>query len=104
MDINEWNDLTRNILANAGDQSQLTALLTQATDGFSEQLTKAETATAEAETLKADNESLRKANMDFFLRLGEQKKQELGKESDGSSASGDRAETITFEDLFKEES
>lgn len=100
MDINEWNDLTRNIVANAGDQSQLTALLTQATDAFSEQLTKAETASGEAEKLKEDNEALRKANMDFFLRIGEQKKETHKQDNDKGSPSD--AESITFEDLFKE--
>lgn len=101
MDINEWNDLTRKIVASAGDQSVLTGLLTQATDAFSEQLTTAEQKKAEAEKLQQDNEALRKANMDFFLRIGEQAKESHTKQDTKERPSD--AEKITFADLFKEE-
>lgn len=97
MTIQEWNELSVKIASNGGDQAVLTTLLTQATDGFAEEAAKAENAIRDAEQLRKENEGLRKANMDLFLRIGEQVSQEKEKEPEKT-----KAETIKIEDLFKE--
>lgn len=98
MTAEEWNELTRDMVAAVGDQSVLTALATKATDEYVGMLATHENTSKENEALKAENEKLRKANLDLFLRVGEQAKPQTE-----TSATKSRGETITIDDLFKED-
>lgn len=97
MTLEEWNELTQKIVQNGGDLAVLTSLVTQATDAFSEHVKGETEAVMKVEQLTKENEGLRKANMDLFVRIGQQTADELNKETK------DEAEKITIADLFKED-
>lgn len=83
---------TAEILANLTDQAKVSTLLSELTEHNDEAVTEVTTAKQIAEKLTADNEKLRQANMNLFLKVGEQKpevKQDPAKDS-----------TPKFDDLF----
>lgn len=107
MTMDEWNELTRNIITNAGDPAQLTSMLNQATEAFSEEMTNRINNDEQLNKFKEENERLRSANLDLFLKLGDQAKDKVPNGGPGQPpkpSAEERAETITIEDLFKEES
>lgn len=93
--VEDWQKMTRDIVAASGDQAALTALVTQANDAMSEAMNDFASADNERNQLREENESLRKANMNFFLRLTEQN--ETSKQPEA------KPEEITIADLFKED-
>lgn len=100
--IENWNEATRNIIANASDQGQLTALMTQASEQVSGLFVSFQEADKERVQLKEENERLKAFNMDLFMRISEQNREKVN--PDGKKAeTKDRAETITTADLFKKE-
>lgn len=99
MDMTQWNEFTRNVIANAGDQATLTGILSQATVDYEELFASHAEKDKTEQKLTEENEGLRKANLDLFLRFSSQKEQ-TGTEGGGEPQKS-RAETITFEDLFK---
>lgn len=96
--VEAWQEMTRNIVGASGDQAALTALVTQADQAMSEAMNDFTEADEERSRLKEENESLRKANMQFFLQLTE--RQKAGSDTGTGNKSND-AETITIRDLFK---
>ena len=97
-----FQDLTRQIIGANGDQGAITALLTQAQDGFSGLFATHAKIDEEVKTLREENEKLKQYNLELFMQRGQnvieqQQKDQLPKE--GKS----RAETITVQDLFRKE-
>lgn len=106
MDMEQWNNLTQDIIKKASDQAELTTLMSQATSEFGELFAAHATAVKSEEDLKAQNDKLREANMNLFLQLSEQTKQRTDPDSGRKEQEKDdleRAKSITFDDLFKEE-
>lgn len=98
-DMTQWQEHATKIVAAQADQAALTALVVQAGENYGELFaTQTETA-KQNETLKAENEALRRANMDLFLRIGQDTAQRAQPGSTPQEKS--RAETITIADLFK---
>lgn len=97
MDMTQWNELTRNIIANAGDQAALTGILSEATVNYEELLVSHTDKDKVSTKLQEENEGLRKANLDLFLRFSESK----DKETKNDDSEKSRAESITIDDLFK---
>lgn len=98
IDVQEWQDLTRNIVSAMGDQATLTALVAKADEAMSAAMAEYADADKERTTLREDNEALRKANMEFFTRL-------TARETSSTTGTGEEektteAEKITFADLF----
>lgn len=95
----EWAETTRSIIASSGDQAELTAIVTKASESVSELFKSYKTSSEENEKLKEENEKLKRYNMDLFERVTAQVLPESTQEQSNKS----RAETITTKDLFKEE-
>jgi FtsZ-binding cell division protein ZapB len=89
----EFKAKTEEILANLTDQAKVSTLLTELTEHNDDAVTEVTTATQTAEKLTADNEKLRSANMNLFLKIGDQKPAEQPKPQD---------KTPSYEDLFDE--
>lgn len=102
MDMAKWNELTRNIISNAQDQAALTGILTQATSDYEELFAQNAENDKKATELIEENEGLRKANLDLFLRFSKDMEGKHSTESEKESTT-DRAETITIKDLFNKE-
>lgn len=104
MDMEQWNDLTRNIIGAGADQAVLTGILSTATQDYGELFADHASLKDRLEQIEKDNEALRQANMSLFMQVTESKKQEFGGSTENNKENKtSRAETITIEDLFKEE-
>ena len=102
MSMDEWNELTRKIVSQQEDQAQLSTLLTEATQTYSELLATHTKVSEDNNRLTQDNENLRKANMEVFQMMGERASERVP--SGGEPVKpDDRANTIKIDDLFKEE-
>lgn len=100
-ELEKWNELTRNIIANSTDQAQLTALVTQASDSVSELFVSYTETAKQNEELVEENEKLKKYNLDLFMRVSDDTMNRArGNESEKPSEN--RAETITIKKLFEE--
>lgn len=95
----EWAETTRSIIAAAGDQAELSAIVTEASDSVSELFKSYKETSSINERLQKENEKLKRYNMNLMERLTAQVWPETTKENDKKSI----AETITIKDLFKEE-
>lgn len=85
-------------LVNAnGDQATVTSVLADMQDTFNDNIGKLTALTQENESIKAENERLRNANMDLFLRIGTQK-EEIEK---GKPASVQESVTMTTADYME---
>jgi hypothetical protein len=81
-------------MQNLSDQAKVTEIFTELTTDYDTVHVETTTAKETATKLTADNESLRKVNMDMFLKVGANVKEaEQQKEEDT---------TPKFEDLFNE--
>lgn len=67
----DWHDLSTRIVAAVNDQATLTGLMSEAGDKVAELMAAYNVTQSDNEKLLKDNESLRKSNMDLFLRVGE---------------------------------
>lgn len=90
----EFNAKTQEILSNLTDQAKVSTVLSELIEDYNTVTAEMETARATAEKLTADNEKLRQANMNLFLKVGETKKEEETKQDEDNKP--------TFEDLFDE--
>lgn len=98
LDMEQWNELSAKILESK-EQADISELLVQATDSYSEMFATHAKAVEENKRLEDSNEKLRKVNMKYMLRIGD----DVASGSPHFERQKSRAETITFEDLFKEE-
>lgn len=90
----EFNAKTQEILSNLTDQAKVSTVLSELIEDYNTVTAETETARTTAEKLTADNEKLRQANMNLFLKVGETKKEEETKQDEDNKP--------TFEDLFDE--
>lgn len=91
----EFNAKTQEILGNLTDQAKVSTVLSELIEDYNAVIAEMETARTTAEKLTADNEKLRQANMNLFLKVGETKKEEETKQDEDNKP--------TFEDLFDED-
>lgn len=91
----EFKAKTTEILENLSDQAMVSTLLAELTDHNDEYTVDVTNATTTSEKLIEDNEKLRQANMNLFLKIGTEKtvKDETTVEEDT---------TLKYEDLFDE--
>lgn len=90
----EFKAKTEEILANLTDQAKVSTLLAELAEHNDESSVSLTTATTTATKLTADNEKLRQANLDLFLKVGTQKPAEDIKKPEDT--------TPQYEDLFDE--
>ena len=69
-----FSDFSERIIKAEGDQATVTALLADMQGTFTSAIAADMANTKAVETLTAENERLRKGNMDLFMRLGEQER------------------------------
>ena len=67
----EFNRFSEEILKAEGDQATLTSLLADMNGTITGAIAKDISQTEQVKTVTAENERLRKANMDLFLRVGQ---------------------------------
>lgn len=71
----DYEKFSSDIIKAEGDQATLTALLADMRGTFTDAIAKDIASTEKVTTVEAENDRLRKGNMDLFLRLGEQNRQ-----------------------------
>lgn len=67
-----WRKFSEDILAAGGDQATLTSVLADMGDTFITGVNTAEQTRSENESVRQENARLKDANMNLFLRVGEQ--------------------------------
>lgn len=90
----EFKAKTAEILNSLTDQAKVSTILAELTEHNDEIVVDVTNTTATAEKLTADNEKLRQANLDLFLKVG--------KETPEDKKNTETDETPKFEDLFDE--
>jgi hypothetical protein len=88
----EFTAKLKEIMENLGDQAQVSTICAELTEDYNNVAVETATAKTTAEKLTADNEKLRQANMNLFLKVGETKPPEAQKPPEDT--------TPKFEDLF----
>lgn len=73
MKLEDFQNITAEILQNHTDQAKVSLLLKQLSDDYPVVLSENEEAKKTAETLTQANETLRSANMELFLSMGGKK-------------------------------
>lgn len=101
MTVDEWKDLSQKIIESASDLPMLTSLLNQCNQGFADEVAARMAAEEARDKLTADNESLRDANMKFFLELSQRATERATGPEEVPKEKG--PEDIHIEDLFKED-
>jgi regulator of replication initiation timing len=91
----EFTAKVQEVLQNLTDQAKVSTILAELTEDYNSVAVETTTAKTTAEKLTADNEKLRQANMNLFLKVGENKKPD-----DTNKKPEDT--TPKFEDLFDE--
>jgi len=71
MKIEDFKQMTVDILENITDQAKISELLTTLVDDYTKIDNKINSLTTENVNFKTDNEKLRTANMNLFLKIGE---------------------------------
>lgn len=69
----EFKAKTAEIISNLSDQAKVSTLLAELTEHNDDAVVEITNATSTATKLTADNEKLRQANLDLFLKVGAQK-------------------------------
>jgi hypothetical protein len=69
----EFKAKTAEILSSLSDQSKVSTILTELVEDYDKEAIEKTTFKTSAEKLTADNEKLRQANMNLFLKVGEVK-------------------------------
>ena len=87
----EFNAKLSEILTSLTDQAKVSTILTELTEDYNNVAVETTNAKATATKLTEDNEKLRQANMNLFLKVGEVKPKEIIKDKDT---------TPSFEGLF----
>lgn len=98
----EHKELVQKIMANAGNQAELSMLLTQLSEDYEKVLTESETATTNVTNLTTDNENLRRVNMELFLKVGHTKQDNPADDKGGNPTDNGGIPELTFEKLFDE--
>lgn len=88
----EFKAKTAEILQNLNDQAKVSTILAELTTDYDGVTVDITTAKSTAEKLTADNEKLRQANLDLFLKVG------TTKPADDKKPDEDK--TPKYEDLF----
>ena len=68
--VEDFNKFSEDILKAEGDQATLTTLLADMSGTFTEAVAKDIAATERVEAVSAENERLKTANMELFIRVG----------------------------------
>lgn len=105
--VEGFNAFSEDILKAEGDQATLTTLLADMNGTITDAIAKDVAATKEVETVTAENDRLRKANMTLFLRVGEkvdteQNKSNGNKDGEENPLSVDNYMKNYFDSLDKE--
>lgn len=96
----DWCEKIKPAIENAGDPATVVSVLTDARDMYRDLYGEYTAMSETADNLRAENERLTNTNRELFLRIGQQSQEQIDREHvDGRS----RAETITVEELFKED-
>lgn len=69
MTLEEFKDTTEKILANLGDQGEVTKHLADLTQGFSDEVSARSDTDAKLQQANAENNKLKEDNMSLFLRV-----------------------------------
>lgn len=77
----DFNKFSQDIINAGGDQATLTTLLSDMQTTFTENIAKGVSDAADIKRLSDENERLRTANMELFLRVGEYQKTKTGEPS-----------------------
>ena len=72
----EFKQKTKEILSNHQDPSVVSTILAELVQDYDNTTAEKETALSQAQKLVHDNEKLRAANMDLFLKIGEPAKKD----------------------------
>lgn len=83
-----FQQFSQDVIAANGDQATLTSLLADMQGTFTDNIGIAAKQTKDLETLNAEADRLRKANMDLFLRVGAQAEQANNQSDNGQGAGG----------------
>ena len=67
-----YRDFSEKIIAAGGDQATVTSILADMQDTINDNIGKLTKLTEDNKTITAENDRLRNANMDLFLRIGSQ--------------------------------
>lgn len=89
-----FQQFSQDVIAANGDQATLTSLLADMQGTFTDNIGIAAKQTKDLETLNAEADRLRKANMDLFLRVGAQAEENKGKPSDDGQGAGGNSLTV----------
>lgn len=92
-----FQQFSQDVIAANGDQATLTSLLADMQGTFTDNIGIAAKQTKDLETLNAEADRLRKANMDLFLRVGTQAEQGSKPSDDGQGAGGN---SLTVEEYM----
>ena len=95
-----FSDFSEQIIKAEGDQATVTALLADMQGTFTSAIATDMANTKAVETLTAENERLRKGNMDLFMRLGEQERVSKNLPS-GSDAGQEQQQPLSTADYMK---
>lgn len=102
-EFDTWATEIQKAIDNPDDAAIVVSTLTASRDDYRDTYSELTAAQEEIERLKADNVRLTDTNRELFLRIGQTLSQtSVGQERGGEAKT--RAETITPEDLFKEDS
>ena len=83
------------IQQNVGDVALISQKLAELSEDYSTTLATVDTSTKEVEKFKLENEKLRQANMNLFMKIGTTKEDEETEEEEEEN-------TLTFDALFNE--
>lgn len=72
--VDSYRTFSDDIINANGDQATITSRLADMQDAFTNSIGRLTKAEQDAESLKQENERLRQANLDLFLRIGESAK------------------------------
>lgn len=97
----EWAAELQKAIEGAGDPATVVSVLTTSRDDYRDAMAEIEALTAERDKLNAERVRLENTNRELFLRIG----QTLASTETGGQGQQEKtkAESITCEDLFKEE-
>lgn len=84
----------KEVMEGLNDQAKVSTILAELVTDYNDTHTEKNQAIAEAKKLVEDNEKLRQANMNLFLKVGDTKKEEAVKTAEDN--------TPKFEQLFDE--
>ena len=97
-----YEQFSQAIIGAGGDQATLTSILSDMQTTFTDNIAQGINNTKELDTVKAENERLRKANMDLFLRVGEQQREKTGEQKPPKQEDSEQPSTQSLMDKYFE--